>query len=60
MAIYPDLDALEQLAEHVKMRRADAVLDARVELDELTVTSTVSSPWAIAVSSTSFERRSLM
>ena len=42
MAVYPDLDALEQLAEHIKLRRSNEVLDASVELGELTVTSTVS------------------
>ncbi|MFV0384202.1 NADH-quinone oxidoreductase subunit C [Paracoccus sp. (in: a-proteobacteria)] len=42
MAVYPDLDALEQLAEHIKLRRSDEVLDATVAFDELTVTSTVS------------------
>lgn len=42
MAVYPDLDALEQLAEHVRMRRSDAVLDTMIRLDELTVMSTTS------------------
>ncbi|RMC33849.1 NADH-quinone oxidoreductase subunit C [Paracoccus alkanivorans] len=42
MAIYPDLDALEQLGEHIKLRRKGEVLDATVEHDELNVTSTVS------------------
>lgn len=42
MAVYPDLDALEQLAEHIKLRRSAEVLDAMVELDELTVISTLS------------------
>lgn len=42
MAIYPDIDSLEQLAEHIKLRRSNEVLDAKVENDELTVLSTVS------------------
>ncbi|RNF35705.1 NADH-quinone oxidoreductase subunit C [Paracoccus methylarcula] len=42
MAVYPDLDALEQLGEHIKLRRSNEVLDATVEHDELNVTSTVS------------------
>ncbi|MDB6176114.1 NADH-quinone oxidoreductase subunit C [Paracoccus sp. Z330] len=42
MAVYPDLEALEQLAEHIKLRRSGEVLGAKVEFDELTVTSTVS------------------
>ncbi|SNT71721.1 NADH-quinone oxidoreductase subunit C [Paracoccus seriniphilus] len=42
MAVYPDLDTLEQLAEHIKLRRSAEVLSAKVEFQELTVTSTVS------------------
>lgn len=42
MAVYPDIDALDQLAEHLSLRCADQVLDARVAYGELTVTSTVS------------------
>ncbi len=42
MAIYPDMDALEQLAEHVKMRRPGEVLDTSVAFGELTVTATAS------------------
>lgn len=42
MAIYPDIDSLVQLAEHIKLRRSNEVLDAKVENDELTVISTVS------------------
>lgn len=42
MAVYPDLDALEQLAEHLALRRADAVLDTSIAFGELTVTSTLS------------------
>ncbi|MCF3972437.1 NADH-quinone oxidoreductase subunit C [Paracoccus salsus] len=42
MSVYPDLVALEQLGEHIKMRRSAEVLNAHVAFDELTVTSTVS------------------
>lgn len=42
MAVYPDLDALEQLAEHIALRCPDQVLDTHLAFDELTVTSTVS------------------
>ncbi|MEO1910603.1 MAG: NADH-quinone oxidoreductase subunit C [Paracoccus sp. (in: a-proteobacteria)] len=42
MAIYPDMDALEQLAEHIKMRRPGEVLDTSVAFGELTVTATAS------------------
>ncbi|WP_207100599.1 NADH-quinone oxidoreductase subunit C [Paracoccus shandongensis] len=42
MAVYPDIDALDQLAEHLKLRCADQVLDATVAFGELTVTSTLS------------------
>ncbi|MDQ1899233.1 NADH-quinone oxidoreductase subunit C [Paracoccus sp. WLY502] len=43
MAVYPDIDALEQLAEHLRLRCGDQVLDATVAFGELTVTSTLSS-----------------
>jgi len=42
MAAYPDIDALVQLAEHLKLRCGDQVLDATVAFGELTVTSTLS------------------
>lgn len=42
MTAYPDLDALEQLGEHIKLRRNNEVLDTAIEFDELCVTSTVS------------------
>ncbi|SIS62089.1 NADH-quinone oxidoreductase subunit C [Paracoccus saliphilus] len=42
MTAYPDLDALEQLGEHIKLRRNNEVLDTSIEFDELSVTSTVS------------------
>ena len=42
MAVYPDIDSLTQLAEHIKLRRSNEVLDAVVAFGELTVTSTVS------------------
>ncbi|MFC3630767.1 NADH-quinone oxidoreductase subunit C [Paracoccus angustae] len=42
MAAYPDIDALDQLAEHLKLRCGDQVLDATVAFGELTVTSTLS------------------
>lgn len=42
MAVYPDIDSLTQLAEHIKLRRSNEVLDAEVAFGELTVTSTVS------------------
>lgn len=42
MAVYPDLDALSQLAEHIKFRRANEVLDATIEHGELNVTATLS------------------
>ncbi|MFC3169033.1 MULTISPECIES: NADH-quinone oxidoreductase subunit C [Paracoccus] len=42
MAVYPDIDALDQLAEHLKLRCGDQVLDAGVAFGELTVTSTLS------------------
>lgn len=41
MALYPDLDALEQLGEHISLRRSDAVLDTAIEFEELTVTATL-------------------
>ncbi|WP_022706488.1 MULTISPECIES: NADH-quinone oxidoreductase subunit C [Paracoccus] len=40
MAVYPDIDALEQLAEHIALRRPNAVASTQVEHDELTVTAT--------------------
>ncbi|MBU2958212.1 NADH-quinone oxidoreductase subunit C [Paracoccus sp. 1_MG-2023] len=40
MAVYPDIDALEQLAEHISHRRPNAVASTHVEHDELTVTVT--------------------
>ncbi|MGN7871001.1 NADH-quinone oxidoreductase chain 5 [Paracoccus haematequi] len=43
MAVYPDIDALEQLAEHLKLRCGEQVLDATVAFGELTVTATLSS-----------------
>ncbi|RJL14491.1 NADH-quinone oxidoreductase subunit C [Paracoccus siganidrum] len=42
MAVYPDTDALSQLAEHIRLRRASEVLDAEVAFDELNVTCTLS------------------
>lgn len=42
MAVYPDLDALSQLAEHIRFRRANEVLDATIEHGELNVTATLS------------------
>lgn len=42
MAVYPDTDALEQLAEHLSLRRGDTVLETAVAFGELTVTSTLS------------------
>src|SRR5690606_23479148 len=42
MTAYPDLDALQQLGEHISQRRNNSVLDTQVEFDELTVTGTVS------------------
>jgi NADH-quinone oxidoreductase subunit C len=42
MAVYPDIDALDQLAEHIKLRRSAEVLDTSIEYGELNVTSTVS------------------
>jgi NADH-quinone oxidoreductase subunit C len=40
MAVYPDLDALEQLGEHIKLRRPNEVVDATTAHGELTVTAT--------------------
>ena len=40
MAVYPDLDALEQLAEHIRLRRPNEVVDATTAFGELTVTAT--------------------
>ena len=42
MSVYPDLEALEQLAEHIKLRRGDDILDTHIAFGELTVTTTVS------------------
>ncbi|MBC9245395.1 NADH-quinone oxidoreductase subunit C [Paracoccus sp. 11-3] len=42
MAVYPDIDALSQLAEHIQLRRSNQVLDTAIEFGELTITSTVS------------------
>lgn len=42
MTAYPDIDALEQLAEHINLRRNNAVLETQVEFGELAVTCTVS------------------
>ncbi|AUH62785.1 NADH-quinone oxidoreductase subunit C [Paracoccus zhejiangensis] len=38
---YPDLDALAELAEHITMRRPNAVVETEVAYGELTVTTTV-------------------
>ena len=43
MSVYPDTDALEQLAEHLRLRCGDQVLDAVVAFGELTVTASLSS-----------------
>ncbi len=43
MSVYPDLDALEQLAEHIKLRRGDEILDTQIAFGELTVTTNLSS-----------------
>ena len=43
MSVYPDLDALEQLAEHIKLRRGDEILDTQIAFGELTVTTDLSS-----------------
>lgn len=42
MAVYPDIDALSQLADHISQRHSNDVLDATVEFNELTVTATLS------------------
>ncbi|MBK4215393.1 NADH-quinone oxidoreductase subunit C [Paracoccus caeni] len=42
MAVYPDIDTLTQLAEHIQLRRSHEVLDTEVAFGELTVTSTIS------------------
>ena len=42
MATYTDPDALDQLAEHIKLRRGDEILDTQVAFGELTVTATLS------------------
>ncbi len=41
MAVYPDIDALHQLAEHIKLRREREVLDASVAFGELNVSVTL-------------------
>lgn len=40
MAVYPDLDALDQLAEHIRTRRPAEVVDTVVANGDLTVTAT--------------------
>ncbi|WP_265500965.1 NADH-quinone oxidoreductase subunit C [Paracoccus beibuensis] len=40
MAVYPDLDALDQLAEHIRTRRPAEVVGAAVANGDLTVTAT--------------------
>ena len=42
MSVYPDLDALDQLAEHIKLRRGDEILETHVAFGELTVTASLS------------------
>lgn len=37
MAVYPDTDALTELAEHIALRRVNEVIDTRIANDELTV-----------------------
>ncbi|MDO5704328.1 MAG: NADH-quinone oxidoreductase subunit C [Paracoccus sp. (in: a-proteobacteria)] len=37
-AVYPDLDALAEVAEHIAGRRPDDVLDSAIAFDELTIT----------------------
>ena len=41
--VYPDLAGLEELAEHIALRRPDAVIGTEVAYGELTVTITLSS-----------------
>ncbi|SCX91156.1 NADH-quinone oxidoreductase subunit C [Paracoccus tibetensis] len=40
MIAYPDLDALDQLGEHIRARRPDTVADAAVRNGDLTITAT--------------------
>ncbi|AUH35036.1 NADH-quinone oxidoreductase subunit C [Paracoccus tegillarcae] len=40
MAVYPDIEALAELAEHIANRRANDVADTQIANDELTVTIT--------------------
>lgn len=40
MAVYPDLDLLDQLSEHIAMRRPNEVVETRSANGELTVTAT--------------------
>jgi NADH-quinone oxidoreductase subunit C len=40
MAVYPDLDALDQLGEHIRARRPNTVADAAVRNGDLTITAT--------------------
>ncbi len=42
MSVYPDTDALQQLAEHIRLRRGDEVLDTHIAFGELTVTASLS------------------
>ena len=42
MPVYLDIDALDQLAEHIKLRRGDEILEAHVAFGELTVTASLS------------------
>jgi NADH-quinone oxidoreductase subunit C len=41
MSVYPDIDALDQLAEHIKLRRGDEILETHVAFGELTVTASL-------------------
>ncbi|MEE2859719.1 MAG: NADH-quinone oxidoreductase subunit C [Paracoccus sp. (in: a-proteobacteria)] len=40
MAVYPDTDALDQLAEHIRTRRPAEVVDTSIAHGDLTVTAT--------------------
>ncbi|MCQ0969794.1 NADH-quinone oxidoreductase subunit C [Paracoccus sp. TK19116] len=40
--VYPDLDALSQLADHVAQRREDQIVESHIEFGELTITTTTS------------------
>ena len=42
MAVYPDIDALSQLAEHIQLRRSNEVLETEIAFGELTITGTAS------------------